>query len=135
MIRLLALRILSLALSCFVPMVARAACPSVIDGKTFSAHGGKLVPAGKAASPDLPPDFFCDRPACPGAVTFETLLDETGHIRIVKTLSNSFQIEPEKHAAIVASMITGNSYEPPQLDGKSVCVRMQMRMVFSEDGK
>jgi len=107
-------------------------CTTPIDSKEFDKRGGKLVHETQIDLTNLPDNFFCDRFACYGAVQFSGLIDQSGKVRDLKVVTNTWDDRPTEHAAFIRQRALAVRYRPPRLNGRPVCLKMEWRYLFKE---
>jgi hypothetical protein len=107
-------------------------CTASIGYKEFDRRGGKIVHETQIDLTNLPYDFFCDRPACTGVVRFSGLIDQSGKVRDLRVVTNTWDYRPAKHAAFIRDRALAVRYRPPRLNGRPVCVKMVWRYLLKD---
>ncbi len=117
------------------PAFAGAPCPTLVDSQAYEAGGGKLVPVKRMDFANLPPFFFCDRPACSGTLDFQGVVDSEGKVGSLQVTRNTWKVDPDGHAATVQTLLAATRYEEPRLGGKPVCVKTQWSMFLAMEDR
>lgn len=127
------MRVLSLLISAIALAQAALAEDSCLAIKEFHASGGNLV---KIKNTDpmqiLPPVILldCGNQQCVATIVVEGIVDNDGSLRDLKVIENTYADQREERAAALLQWMTKSRYEPPVLNGKSVCVHQTWRRKF-----